>query len=1031
MRSLLSRTAVVTLILAGLAAETQQAKAAEATYGCEANPTGNPIGGGEGYSDIYETGDFVVRNREELIAALRKAQPGQVVFVPGGAEIDLSGQRPISIPAGVTLAGTRGKDGCPGARLFTATFGRMLTAAGDDIRLTGLRFEGAEMGTERIAGSGSFLSVNHYNTRVDNCEIYGFNISGIGVGSGALKTHIHHNYIHHCQRGGYGYGVSVGSGSDVRIIANKFDYCRHHVACSGSPGAGYEVAWNLIMENATSSHFDMHGGRDRGDATDIAGDWMHVHHNTFLSPHIHVGIRGTPSDGAAVHNNWFARPAEVSVRATGNTRVFDNVFGPDKTPQERAFNFVEGKPVDCEGGPCPFCHDPGDGRVGPASRFMPAGWQRDPRTVSRAGMHQGIPRLAPAHHGMLFPTYPATVLLGASALHLAAPDVATGDRLGDPLPAGAVARLGTLRMRYGGISDMIYLPDGRAIIAVGSVVEIWNMAAGECLFRERIVPAGIRSIDVRQDGQAVLLADSAGTVHEWDPAKNEVLRTVATGQSSLLSARYSPDGARVLTTGVTPPTLKEFELATGRELAFVKDEMHTFSHGIYDVSGKTAFVSGAAGSGPVLAHYDLAAGKLLNTWHKDYNAYNRALELSPDGERLLAGTRHMAVEFQVDGYKELNRFRGHHGHAVPAVAYCRDPDQILTGSRDGSIRRWDRVKNEVLLRWVAHSAHCTLLRVSPDGSRVLSFGGGMVVESDIATGKPTLDWDRHGQAVQAVAVMPGGRRVVSGSSDATLRVWDIDTGESLSVIEGANLGAYAVAIAPEGDRVAAGCKDGLLREFRLPGGGLLRELSGHLGYVRSVAYTPDGGRLISSGGDGRIRIWAPGNGEPEKVMKEHRGGVLCVAVSDDGKRLISGGRDGTARLWDLAEARLLQTFEGHRGWVDAVCFARDGRHAFSSGRDGRILKWDLQTGEIAGEMSHGGWVRALALSPDGAILCAGGEDNAITCWNPGSGEQLARWRGHASHVLGLAIAPDSRRLVSASADTSLLVWPLPAGGPQP
>lgn len=111
-----------------------------------------------------------------------------------------------NIPAGVTLAGTRGKDGCPGARLFTATFGRMLTAAGDDIRLTGLRFEGAYLGTERIAGSGSFLSVNHDNTRVDNCGIYGFNISGIGVGSGALKTRIHHNYIHHCQRGGYGSG---------------------------------------------------------------------------------------------------------------------------------------------------------------------------------------------------------------------------------------------------------------------------------------------------------------------------------------------------------------------------------------------------------------------------------------------------------------------------------------------------------------------------------------------------------------------------------------------------------------------------------------------------------------------------------------------------------------------------------------------------------------------------------------------------------------------------------------------------------
>jgi WD40 repeat protein len=79
-------------------------------------------------------------------------------------------------------------------------------------------------------------------------------------------------------------------------------------------------------------------------------------------------------------------------------------------------------------------------------------------------------------------------------------------------------------------------------------------------------------------------------------------------------------------------------------------------------------------------------------------------------------------------------------------------------------------------------------------------------------------------------------------------------------------------------------------------------------------------------------------------------------------------------------------------------------------------------------MIHGGWVRALACSPDGKALCAGGEDDAITCWDLGSGSQLGRWRGHASHVLSLAITPDSRRVVSASADTTLLVWDLPDGG---
>ncbi len=307
---------------------------AEETFGCEANPTGNPIGGGEGYNNILDTGDFIVGTADELVAALKETKPGQVIYVPDGAEIDLSSCGTLAIPAGVTLAGSRGKNGSAGARIFTKRkSGSMFSAAGDDIRLTGLRFEGPYGGAERIGDSANFIGINCYNNEIDNCEVYNFNVSGISVGRGAIRTHIHHNYIHHCQKGGLGYGVSLSSG-DVHIIANKFDYCRHHIASGGTPGSGYEAAWNLVMEHATSHHFDMHGGRDRGDSTDIAGDWMHIHHNTFLSKSRHVAIRGVPSDGAEVHHNWFANPAEKSVTSGGNTRVYRNVYGPDKILEE-------------------------------------------------------------------------------------------------------------------------------------------------------------------------------------------------------------------------------------------------------------------------------------------------------------------------------------------------------------------------------------------------------------------------------------------------------------------------------------------------------------------------------------------------------------------------------------------------------------------------------------------------------------------------------------------------------------------------
>ncbi|MEW6356672.1 MAG: right-handed parallel beta-helix repeat-containing protein [Planctomycetota bacterium] len=305
------------------------------TFGCEANPTGDPIGGGPGYRDVKTTGDFIVKTKAELLDALKKAQAGQVVFVPDGVEIDLTGEKNIVIPGGATLAGTRGLNGSLGARIFTNVKESytLMRTGGYDVRVTGLRFEGPYGGTDRVGFDTQFLSIVQSNALVDNCEIYNFNTVGVGVASGAIRVQIHHNHIHHCTKGGLGYGVSTSS-SDVHIIANRFNECRHHIASSGSPGSGYEAAWNFVGPDAISHHFDMHGGRDRGDSTDIAGDWMHVHHNTFQGKQRHVVIRGVPCQGAEVHHNWFSEPAEKKVVSGGNTKVYRNVYGPDKKLEE-------------------------------------------------------------------------------------------------------------------------------------------------------------------------------------------------------------------------------------------------------------------------------------------------------------------------------------------------------------------------------------------------------------------------------------------------------------------------------------------------------------------------------------------------------------------------------------------------------------------------------------------------------------------------------------------------------------------------
>jgi len=237
----------------------------------------------------------------------------------------------------VTLASCRGLRGAKGGTLFSndLTTAPLFVTGGDEVRLTGLNLRGPDperSDQERTKPESSLITTTHYGLEVDNCEVSAWSYAGICPRHGATHVYVHHNFIHHCQRAGLGYGVSLDQ-ADALIEANIFDWCRHHIAATGAPGTSYEARYNIVLTNASSHYFDMHGGRDRGDGTDSAGDWVKVHHNTFQGlDQKAVVIRGTPNQLAHVHHNWFwNRDVTRAAVSTGNMLVERNAFGKEKT----------------------------------------------------------------------------------------------------------------------------------------------------------------------------------------------------------------------------------------------------------------------------------------------------------------------------------------------------------------------------------------------------------------------------------------------------------------------------------------------------------------------------------------------------------------------------------------------------------------------------------------------------------------------------------------------------------------------------
>ena len=378
------------------------------THGADAlNPTGYPIGGGVGYTNMINPADatYTVSTKNGLLSALSSATSGDIIYVDDDAEIDLTPvdsttpMTGIVIPAGVTLGSGRGRGGSLGAYIYTTYTGgsgayKLFVSGGDGTRITGLRIDGKDYSTSRLGSDPLTYGIHsRYNTEVDNNEIYGFRHSAVNIKStvAGSYSYIHHNYIHHNIRTGFGYGVAIDTpyyeNANVIIEANLFDWNRHSIAASGGPTMSYTARYNIQLEHGTSHTFDVHGdGPKSSHVGGNAGNTTLIYGNTFYSIFVSsdttptgsyqagISIRGVPANKAEVYDNYFYYDTEPSAITQydldGNVledfnyismSVYNNCYGGFELISlcdDGIQNLVE-TGIDC-GGPCISCQEYND-----------------------------------------------------------------------------------------------------------------------------------------------------------------------------------------------------------------------------------------------------------------------------------------------------------------------------------------------------------------------------------------------------------------------------------------------------------------------------------------------------------------------------------------------------------------------------------------------------------------------------------------------------------------------------------------------
>jgi WD40 repeat protein len=288
----------------------------------------------------------------------------------------------------------------------------------------------------------------------------------------------------------------------------------------------------------------------------------------------------------------------------------------------------------------------------------------------------------------------------------------------------------------------------------------------------------------------------------------------------------------------------------------------------------------------------------------------------------------------------------------------------------------------------------------------------------------------------ALAISPDGKRIAS-LRGAMVILWDSATGREVGRLRG-SLDYYCIAFRPDGRWLAAGGK-GLVTIWDIARGDVVRTLGGHNDFVKSLAFSRDGRRLASSTTtaiDARhlpeTKVWdVEGGKELATFHIERRWGGQSLAFSPDGRRLalVMPWRRSVI-LVDAATGRQERSLVAPTdNGLNTVAFSPDGRRIAASCKDGTVVLWDAEAMSIVGLCrGHTKSVMAVAFSPDGRRIASASEDSTVRLWDVATGRELATLRGHYAGVYSVQFGSDGSWLGSTGSDRTIKVWNVTAAG---